>query len=182
MTLGPVVCAAGLLVMLRIGPGASYLTDVLPGVAVFGLGLAIMVAPLTATALAAAPDEHAGLASGVNNAVARAAGLIAIAVLPAVAGIGGEDYTVPAAFDDGFQTSLYVAAGILLVGALIAATTISNDTLADTPPDTTAPSDTTAPAAPDQPHPVEHGHAVSHCAMGAPPLQVRCDEVEQTSP
>ena len=72
MSLGPLVCAGGLVLMLRIGPAASYLTDVLPGVAVFGVGLAIMVAPLTATALAAAPAEHAGLASGVNNAVARA--------------------------------------------------------------------------------------------------------------
>ena len=55
-----------------IGPDVSYVRDVLPGVIVFGLGLSLMIAPLTATVLAAAPDEHAGIASGVNNAVARA--------------------------------------------------------------------------------------------------------------
>lgn len=84
------MCAVGLLLMLRIGPEADYVVDVLAGASVFGFGMAIMVAPLTATALAAAPDEHAGLASGVTNAVARVAGLLAIAVLPAVVGIGDE--------------------------------------------------------------------------------------------
>ena len=129
MSLGPAVCATGLLLLLRVGTDASYIADVLPGVAVFGLGLAIMVAPLTATALAAAPAENAGLASGVNNAVARAAGLLAIAVLPAVAGIGGADNTQPAAFDAGFDRAMWVSAIILLVGAAIAAVSISNDAL-----------------------------------------------------
>ncbi|MGB3684310.1 MAG: MFS transporter [Ornithinimicrobium sp.] len=156
MSAGPVVCAAGLLLMLRIGPNASYLADVLPGVAVFGFGLAIMVAPLTATALAAAPDEHAGLASGVNNAVARAAGLVAIALLPAVSGIGEADYTEPAAFNAGFDTSMWIAAGVLLLGAGIAAATISNTVLASDEPATGA----------------QTGRPVSHCAVGGPPLQV----------
>ncbi len=156
MSVGPVICAAGLLLMLRIGPEADYLVDVLPGVAVFGFGLAVMVAPLTATALAAAPDEHAGLASGVNNAVARAAGLVAIAVLPAVAGISGADYTDPAAFNDGFDTSMWVAAGVLILGAGIAAATISNTVLAGDELDTGA----------SGPRPV------SHCAVGGPPLHV----------
>ncbi len=129
MSLGPAVCAVGLLLMLRVGADASYITDVLPGVAVFGLGLSVMVAPLTATALAAAPAENAGLASGVNNAVARAAGLLAIAVLPAVAGISGADNTQPAAFDAGFHRAMWISAMILLVGAAIAAVSISNDAL-----------------------------------------------------
>lgn len=129
MSLGPAVCAIGLLLLLRVGTNASYLADVLPGVAVFGLGLSVMVAPLTATALAAAPAENAGLASGVNNAVARAAGLLAIAVLPAVAGIGGADNAQPTAFDAGFDRAMWMSAIILLVGAAIAAVSISNDAL-----------------------------------------------------
>ncbi len=129
MSLGPAVCAVGLLLLLRVGADASYITDVLPGVAVFGLGLSVMVAPLTATALAAAPAENAGLASGVNNAVARAAGLLAVAVLPAIAGISGADNSQPAAFDAGFDRAMWASAIILLVGAAIAAVSISNDTL-----------------------------------------------------
>ena len=83
---GPLVIGAGLALLARVGSAGNYLTEVLPAVAVFGLGLAINVAPLTSTALAAAPAEHAGIASAVNNDVARAAGLIAVAVLPAAAG------------------------------------------------------------------------------------------------
>src|SRR5919202_5964518 len=94
MSLGPLVAACGTLLLLRIRPGASYLLDVLPPVAVLGLGLALIVAPLTTTVLAAVQAQHAGVASGVNNAVARAAGLLAVAVLPLVAGISGEDYQV----------------------------------------------------------------------------------------
>lgn len=82
MTAGPLVAAAGLLLLLRVGAGASYLLDVLPAVVVFGLGLSLTVAPLTATVLDSAEDRHAGVASGVNNAVARAAGLLAVAVIP----------------------------------------------------------------------------------------------------
>ena len=130
---GPLVCAVAVLLMLRIGPGAGYLTDVLPAVVVFGLGLSLMVAPLTATALASADARHAGLASGVNNAVARAAGLIAIAVIPAAAGLGGDSYTDPAAFDAGFRTSAVVCAVLLVAGGLLAAATIRNDVLEDGP-------------------------------------------------
>src|SRR6478752_4267742 len=87
MSVGPVVVAAGLALLARIDSTGTYVTELLPAVVVFGLGLAITVAPLTATALSAAPVEHAGVASAVNNDVARAAGLIAVAVLPAAAGI-----------------------------------------------------------------------------------------------
>jgi len=121
MTLGPLIAAGGLLLTLRIGPHASYLRDVLPAVAVFGLGLSCMVAPLTATVLGAAPEHLAGTASGVNNAVARSAGLLAVASLPALVGLGGADYTEPGAFGSGFRAAMVICAGLLIVGAVVAA-------------------------------------------------------------
>lgn len=84
MTVGPLLAAGGLALLLRLGPDADYLTEVLPGVAVFGLGLSATVAPLTAAVLGGVDERHAGVASGVNNAVARVAGLLAVAALGAV--------------------------------------------------------------------------------------------------
>ena len=84
MSGGPLLAGAGLLLFLRITASASYVTQVLPAVIVFGLGLAATVAPLTATVLGSVDPGHSGLASGVNNAVARIAGLIAIAAIGAV--------------------------------------------------------------------------------------------------
>ena len=84
MTLGPIVGGIGLLLMLRVDSGADYLTEVLPAIAVFGLGLSATVAPLTATVLDSVEERHVGIASGVNNGVSRVAGLLAIAVLGAV--------------------------------------------------------------------------------------------------
>ncbi|MEN3357196.1 MAG: hypothetical protein V7637_1178 [Mycobacteriales bacterium] len=127
MTAGPLIAAAGLLLTIRIGAGANYLTDVLPPVILFGLGLSTLVAPLTATVLAAAPAEHAGVASGVNNAVARAAGLLAVALLPTLAGLSGADYESASAFDSGFRTAILIAAGLLVTGGLLSAVLISNE-------------------------------------------------------
>jgi hypothetical protein len=84
MTIGPIVGGVGLLFLLRVGDGADYVTDVLPGILVFGLGLSATVAPLTATVLDSVEERHVGIASGVNNGVSRVAGLLAIAVLGAV--------------------------------------------------------------------------------------------------
>ena len=126
MTIGPLLCAVAALLMLRIGAGAGYLSDVLPAVVVLGLGLSLLVAPLTATVLAAADDRHAGVASGVNNAVARAGALIAVALLPLVAGLSGDDYTDVAAFTEGFRVAMLVSAGLLAAGAALAAATIRN--------------------------------------------------------
>ncbi len=126
MTLGPLLMTGGLLLMLRIGGHSTYLGDVLPAVVVFALGLSLTVAPLTTTVLAAVPVTHAGVASGVNNAAARVAGLLAVAILPAASGLTGPALSHPAAFSAGFHTALVVAAGLTLAGALVAAAGISD--------------------------------------------------------
>ena len=100
--------------------------DVLPGVTMFGLGLALIVAPLTTTVLAAAEAEHAGIASGINNAVARAAGLLAVAVLPLLAGLSGDDYQHPQAFAAGFRIAVMTCATLLAAGGVLAGITIRN--------------------------------------------------------
>ena len=81
---GPLVAAAGVALMMRIDQQADYLTTVLPAVIVFGLGLALTVAPLTATVLGSVDEQHAGIASAINNSIARVAGLLAIAAVGAV--------------------------------------------------------------------------------------------------
>lgn len=126
MTAGPLVAAVGALMFLRIGADASYLTDVVPAVVVFGLGLASMVAPLTTTVLAAAETRYAGVASGVNNAVARAAGLLAVAVIPVLAGISGDSYRHPDEFAGGFHTAVLICAGLLVAGGVVSAALIHN--------------------------------------------------------
>lgn len=126
MTVGPLLIAAGMVLLIRLDRGGSYPAQVLPALAVFGLGLAVNVAPLTATALAAAPAEHAGMASAVNNDVARAGGLIAVAVLPAAAGITGAVYRQPVALLHGFHTAMLISAAACAAGGVLAGLTIRN--------------------------------------------------------
>ncbi|QBS42216.1 MFS transporter [Nocardia sp. CS682] len=120
MTIGPLLAAGGLVLLLRIGPDTVYLTDVLPGVVVFGFGLSALVAPLTGAVLGAVPSSEAGIASGVNNAVARTAQLLAVAALPGLAGISGA-LGDPVAFHHGFGTALWICVGLLVAGAVLAA-------------------------------------------------------------
>jgi len=126
MTVGPVVCAVGALLLSGVGAGSTYWTGVLPGISVFGLGLTLLVAPLTATVLAAAPDRYAGVASGVNNAVARAGSLLAVAALPAVVGLSGSDYAVPEAFSSAYRTAMLLCAGMLAAGGVVSWLLIRN--------------------------------------------------------
>ena len=126
MSAGPLVMAAGMLLMLRIGPGDPYWSTVLPAVLVLGLGLATTVAPLTATALGAADERHAGIASGVNNAVARAAQLTAVAMVPLAAGLSGDAYRNAGAFTSGFRTAMVITAVIVAAGGVLALTMIRN--------------------------------------------------------
>ncbi|MGH3322215.1 MAG: MFS transporter [Streptosporangiaceae bacterium] len=162
MSLGPLLMAGGLLLMVRIAPGGSYMSTVLPAVIVLGLGLATTVAPLTATVLSAAQDRYAGVASGVNNAVARAAQLIAVAVVPLAAGITGGVYRNPAAFAPGFHVAMLITAGLAVAGGLLAFATIRKPG-----------ADRTAAAR------VVRGR--HHCAIDAPAL-ARCPRSGAASP
>ncbi|MER6114713.1 MFS transporter [Streptomyces sp. NPDC001743] len=134
LTAGPLIAAAGMLLMMRVGPGSSsvsgYLADVFPAVAVLGVGLVTLVAPLTATVLASVETERAGLASGINNAAARAAGLIAVAALPLLAGMGPEAYRDAGEFAATFRRAMPMCAGLLVLGALIAWATVRTPTAA----------------------------------------------------
>jgi MFS family permease len=126
MSVGPLVVGAGLLLLVRATHGTGYVTYVLPAVLLFAVGLAITVAPLTSTAMGAAPAEHAGVASAVNNVVARAAGLLAVAVLPLVAGLTGATALQPAHFAAGFRVAVVVAGLTCAAGGALAVATIRN--------------------------------------------------------
>jgi len=116
---GPLTAALGL-VLLSLSPAhPSYLVDVLPGVTLLGLGLSMTVAPLTGTVLAAAPDNLAGTASGVNNAVARTAGLIAVAALPLIVGLSGTQYADPASLAPAYRAAILICAFTMFAGAAL---------------------------------------------------------------
>ncbi len=157
MSVGPAIAGVGLVLMTRIGPTSAYLTDVLPAVVVFGCGLTLTVAPLTATVLGAAPPQFAGVASAVNNDVARTAGLIAVAVLPPLAGISNADFGNAASFNDGFHLAMLIAGVVLMAGGLLAWVTIRRPLVAPTAEPAATP--------------------ISYCALDAPPLRVDCAEV-----
>ncbi|GAA2742081.1 MFS transporter [Terrabacter aerolatus] len=154
MTVGPVVCGIGTLLLSGVGVGSTYWTGILPGISVFGLGLTLLVAPLTATVLAAAPDRYAGVASGVNNAVARAGSLLAVAALPAVVGLHGADYTVPEAFSSAYRAAMLICAALLVAGGAVSWLLIRNP-------------DRTVQAAPEREHAVL-GHAGTRHTRSAP--------------
>ncbi|SEQ26825.1 drug resistance transporter, EmrB/QacA subfamily [Lentzea xinjiangensis] len=156
LVVGPVLVGVGMLLLRNAVPGASYVFGVLPGVLVFGVGLAIVVAPVTATVLASAPDHHAGVASGVNNAVARTGSLLAMAVLPAAVGLMGEDYANPAVMTDGWKTALVLCAVAAIIGGLLAVG-VDNRVL---------------DAAPEQ-HETPHPGECLHCGVEGPPTHVR---------
>lgn len=149
MIVGPVIVGAGLAMLARTASGGSYPSVVLPAVLVFGLGLGVTVAPLTATALGAVSDAHSGFASALNNDVARIGGLIAVAVLPAIAGISGGAYLHAGPLAHGFRIAASVTAAWCVAGGLVAAVMVRN------PPRTRVPVAGSAPV---------------HCAIDASPL------------
>jgi EmrB/QacA subfamily drug resistance transporter len=152
MSVGPIVVAVGLALYARIDASGGYLAEVLPAVLAFGFGLVITVAPLTATALSSAPASRTGLASAVNNTVARAGSLLAVAVLPPLAGITGSSYLHPAQFETGFQSAAFISAAVCAFGGLVAFATIRNPRRAT-------------------PEPTTHEGGEYSCAVGAPPFR-----------
>jgi EmrB/QacA subfamily drug resistance transporter len=169
MTLGPVICAGALVLFSRIGANTSYIREVLPAAVILGLGLSLTVAPLTATALGSVAERHAGVASGVNNAVARAAGLLAVAVLPLAAGLGTGSLTNPADLAPTYRTAMLLCAGLLLVGAGIAFAAI--------------PARLAAPPTPGRAAGRPPAVAVRYnCPITGPPLQPRTYAVSTPTP
>ncbi len=151
MSVGPLLMAVGMALLARVDASGGYLLEVLPAVLCFGFGLSVTVAPLTATALSSAPAERTGLASAVNNTVARTGSLLAVAILPALAGITGDSYLHPSVFETGFQHAALIAAVVCAGAGLLAAATIRN------------------PRTPPAAHPLLEGHY--HCDLDATPLR-----------
>jgi EmrB/QacA subfamily drug resistance transporter len=126
---GALLTSVGLLLMSRIKAGDEFLKAVMPSLVVFGVGLAAVITPITATVLASVDSRHAGVASGVNNALSRLGQLLAVAALPLAAGLSGADFQRPAAMADGFPIAMRVAAAASFAAAALAWTTISDDAL-----------------------------------------------------
>ena len=116
LSVGPVLCGVGILVLRRVDEDSGYLTGVLPGMLVFASGMVLLVPPLTSSVLAAAPDRYAGIASGINNAVARTGSLLAVSALPALV---GADYRQAAVFDAGYAKAQMICAVLLFTGAVV---------------------------------------------------------------
>lgn len=131
LTIGPALCGVAALMALRISPDTDYWTVVIPLECVFGLGIAAMVAPLTSVALSSVPGEHVGVASAVNNAVARGAALLWIAALPPLVGLTGDTYTQSEAFLPGYQLICIISAVALFVSSAIAAAAFRGHTPCD---------------------------------------------------
>lgn len=119
LTIGPLLCAGGFLLLADVSSGTSYISGVLPGVLLFSLGFALTVAPLSTTVLGSVAPRYVGVGSGVNNATARVGGLLAIALLPAVAGASAFTTLNEDRFTHVFQSTMWQAAGLCAIGGLI---------------------------------------------------------------
>jgi EmrB/QacA subfamily drug resistance transporter len=125
MAVGSLIAAIGMLLFIRVKPGTSYLGSVVPALVVFGIGLGLLVAPLTTAALRSLGDKRTGIASGVNNASARLAGLLATAAIPVAAGIGGAHEPRGPALAAAFTRAMIISAILCGIGAIVAALMIS---------------------------------------------------------
>ena len=132
MTLGPLMAAVGVLLLSGIRPHDTYLAAILPGVIVFGAGLTLTVAPLTAAVMAAVDARHLGVGSAINNATARVGGLLAVAVVPGLAGLGAaSSHLAGVSLSAGYTAAMRISAGLLVAGGLIAFATIRRVAPAD---------------------------------------------------
>jgi len=122
LTIGAAIAAVGVALLVRIGPDANYWRDVFGPVTLTGIGMTTLVAPLTASVLAAVPQEYTGVASGVNNAVARSASLLAVAALPLIAGLTAAMYNAPAQFTQSYRHALWICVGLFAAGSVLAFT------------------------------------------------------------
>jgi EmrB/QacA subfamily drug resistance transporter len=141
MSVGPLICAVGVVLLSFIGEDASYVVHVFPGITIFAIGLTTLVSPLTTAVLAAAPDHHAGVASGINNAVARTGSLLAVAAFPAIVGLSGSDYQHPAVLTDGFRHGFWLCAGLLALGGVVSWFGLAGADLVDAPSGSALPRD-----------------------------------------
>jgi EmrB/QacA subfamily drug resistance transporter len=162
LSAGPLVVGAGLAMLTLAPSGPSYLLYVLPAVTVFGFGLAITVAPLTATAMSSAPPAHSGIASAVNNDMARFGGLLAVALLPALVGITGTAYLHPDVLAAGFRAAVLISGALCVAGGLLAAVTVTN------------------PARRDRLVGAAVPHQCLHCGLDAPPLATTTSQTADT--
>ena len=153
LTVGPLLAAAGMALLARVGMGASYVGDVLPAVLVWALGMSLLVAPLTSAALAAAGERRAGIAAALNNEAARVAGLVGVAIVPALGGIAGTAYREPATFQHGFRVGVLACAALCALGGVVAFVALRGATSAS------------------------RARPVSHCAVAGPPLRP-CEHAE----
>ncbi len=119
LAVGSALTAIAVALLARVGADASYWRDIFGPIVLAGVGLTLLVAPLTSTVLAAAPNELAGVASGINNAVARSGSLLAIAALPLVAGLAGDEYGDPGAFGHAYRVAILICAGLMAAGAVL---------------------------------------------------------------
>lgn len=159
LTVGPLVTAAGLLLLTRLGPGtSSYPLDVLPAVVVQGLGMSMFVAPLTATVLASVDVDHAGVASGVNNAAARVAQLLIVAALPLAVGLSDQAYRSPQKVDSAFGSAMLICAALCVISAVLAFTLVPSQALRE-----------------DVDGPCARPECRSNCGFSAPPLEPGTD-------
>jgi EmrB/QacA subfamily drug resistance transporter len=128
MGTGPLLAAAGIFLLARLGRDVSFLTDLLPALLVFALGLSFTVAPLTATVLADADESDAGIASAVNNAVARIAGLLGVAVVGAVvaSALGGNAFAANEHAVRAFHEAMLICAALFAASGAIGAIGIAN--------------------------------------------------------
>jgi EmrB/QacA subfamily drug resistance transporter len=157
LTLGPLITAAGLLLLIRVSPGSSsYWLDVMPAVVVQGFGMCLFVAPLTATVLASVDVDHAGVASGVNNAAARVAQLMVVAALPLVIGLSDQAYRSPHKVNAAFERAMFICAGLCVLASGLAALLVPRGALRE-----------------EDAHqePVARPQCTANCAFAAPPLE-----------